>query len=344
MSIDDELFEKIMRAAKLSRNLKSASSLDFNKISDALAMKLSYHFDPKDDMKERLEELLESANEHFKKTVKTTLSESPGRALFEKELDKNPEFASAITKGMAAKESIKKLIEYIDDYEPDYDAKEFAAHCINVFTDINSMLLEQDVIPLIKRGIYSEDIASAISVWKNNFKEKSDDEGFWQLELAARKGILERLIGGHARFLQREFHVGSTDIEGKGGKRSDFAIVDDLNKNLNLIEIKTPSTKLLGSEYRNTYPLSKELSGTISQVLIQRNEIMMNFYYKSSRSKAEFEVFSPRCFIIAGNLKALKNKEEKLKAFELQRQAVAAHVTIVTFDELYHQFSTFNQI
>lgn len=344
MSIDRKELEALLTIAKLSQNLKAATTLDSDRISTALTMKLSHHFDPESDMRDELEDLHAAANEHVREAIKAYLGDHHNIDIFKKEIDENPDFSNSIHTGMRVLESVTDLIRYIDESEPDDDAKEFAAQCIQVFTNINSMLLEQDVVPLIKRGIYSEDITSAIAVWNNNFEDKAGDEAFWQLELSSRKGILERLIGGHALFLMREFHVGITDTEGKGSKRTDFAVIDSLNKNLSLIEIKTPNTNLLGSEYRSTYPLSREISGTISQVLNQKNEIIKNFYYKVRQSKDEFEVFSPRCFIIAGNLESLNKEEEKLKAFELQRQAVSAHVTIVTFDELYHQFSTFNQI
>ncbi|MFK3797210.1 Shedu immune nuclease family protein [Pseudomonas sp. NPDC088444] len=344
MSIDDKLFEEVMHSLKLARDLREARTVDSNAISDALAFKLSHHFDPEGDMEESLGDLLESVKEQSKQAVQDALGESHSFELFKGELEKNPEFKKAIRNGQQAKESIEKLIEYMKENYLDNDAKEFASLCINAFTDINSMLLEQDVVPLIKRGIYSEDLASAITVWQDSATEKADDEQFWQMELSARKGILERLIGGYALFLQREFHVGTTNAEGKGSKRTDFALIDGLNNNLTFIEIKTPNTKLLGATYRGTYPLSSEVSGTISQVLNQRNELIMNFHSKRYNSESVFEVFSPRCFVIVGNLTSLGGDKEKLKAFEVQRQAVAAHVTIVTFDELYHQFSTFNQI
>ncbi|MEB2871280.1 Shedu immune nuclease family protein [Pseudomonas rhizosphaerae] len=344
MSIDDKLFEEVMHSLKLARDLREARTIDSNAISDALAFKLSHHFDPEGDMEESLGDLLESVKEQSKQAVQDALGESHSFELFKGELEKNPEFKKAIRNGEQAKGSIEKLIEYMKENYLDDDAKEFATLCINAFTNINSMLLEQDVVPLIKRGIYSEDLASAITVWQDSATEKADDEQFWQMELSARKGILERLIGGYALFLQREFHVGTTNAEGKGSKRTDFALIDGLNNNLTFIEIKTPNTKLLGATYRGTYPLSSEVSGTISQVLNQRNELIMNFYSKRYNSESVFEVFSPRCFVIVGNLTSLGGNKEKLKAFEVQRQAVAAHVTIVTFDELYHQFSTFNQI
>ncbi|KIY40763.1 hypothetical protein TZ03_11540 [Pseudomonas sp. 10-1B] len=340
---DDE-FEKVMHSLKLARDLRLATTTDAHQISDALAFKLSEHFDPEGDMEASLNEHLESIEEEQQRTVRSALGENPDLERLNKLFETDAEFERAIATGNDARNSINRLKEYMQENYLDDEAKEFAALCIRAFADINTMLLEKDVVPLIKRGIYSEDIASAISVWKNSFKDKESDEGFWQEELSARKGILERLIGGHAVFLQREFHVGSTDVEGKGGRRSDFALIDGINNNVTLLEIKTPGTKLLGASYRNTFPLSTELSGTISQVINQKNELMKTFYAKAYKSKSVFEVFSPRCYVIVGDLESLGGDEEKLKAFEVQRQAVAAHVTIVTFDELYHQFSTFNQV
>ena len=328
----------------ISRDLRNARTVDSDSISEALAYKLSHHFDPEGHLEGNLKDLLEMVNDYNEKTLKDVLGESHDVEEFKRAIEALPDFARACSAGAAARKSIEELIEYIGTNYLDGEAKEFASKCVNTFTDINSMLLEQDVVPLIKRGIYSEDLVSAIAVWQNSQIDKAEDENFWQLELSARKGILERLIGGYAIFLQREFHVGSTNVEGRGSKRSDFAMVDGVNNNLTLIEIKTPSTKLLGSSYRSTYPLSNEMSGTIGQVLNQRNEMIMNFYSKSYNSERVFEVFSPKCFIIAGNLKSLSGDKGKLRAFEVQRHAVAAHVTIVTFDELYYQFSTFNQV
>jgi len=344
MGVDETLFEEIMRSMKLSRNLLAARVNDAEDISKALTYKLSHHFDPENDMEEGLRDLLEVIGDHTKKSLIEVLGEAYDRQAFELAIKGVPGFEEKVKLGLRAKNSVVKLKKYMEDNDVGDEAKEFAALCINAFTDINSMLLEQDVVPLIKRGIYSEDLADAISVWEMSAVEKATDESFWQTELEARKGILERLLGGFAVFLQREFHVGSTNSEGAGSKRADFALVDSINNNISLIEIKTPSTKLLGTEYRSTYPFSSEMSGTISQVLNQRNELTLNFFGKAYSSPKTFEVFAPKCFIIAGTLKSLGEDKIKLKAFEMQRQAVASHVTIVTFDELYHQFSMFNQI
>lgn len=340
----DGEFEKMMHSLKLVRDLREARTIDTDEISNVLAFKLSHHFDPEGDIKEDLDSLVEGIDEHNAKVFKETFGESCTLEDFNKVLESNLVLKEVLVSAQSARKSIEKLKAYVEDNYIDDEAKEFAAICIGTFTDVNSMLLEQDVVPLIKRGVYSEDLASAIMVWKTSADDKATDENFWQLELAARKGILERLIGGHALFLQREMHVGNVNVLGRGDRRSDFALVDGLNRNISLVEIKAPKSKLLGALYRNTYPLSGELSGAISQVISQRNDLVMNFYSKRYAAQESFEVFSPKCFIIAGNLGDFQGDVEKLKAFEIQRQAVAAHVSIVTFDELYHQFSTFNQV
>lgn len=344
--MDEDFFKKLMRTINLSKDLRGAKTGDAAEISDALSLKLSGHFDPEDigDIEEGLEELLESIQEQSRDYIKEVLGHSFEIDQIHQEKSRNPEFARVIQRSLVAKKCVEELLEYVRDYEPNNEAGEFAAKCLSASAYVNALLLELDVVPLLRRGIYSEDIRSAIAVWQSNSAIKAADEQFWQTELSARKGILERLIGGYAVFLQREFHVGSTNVEGKGSKRSDFALVDRENRNLSLVEIKTPSTKLVGAEYRDTYPLSQELSGTVSQVMIQRNEILQNFYQKRASSDAVFEVFAPRCFIIAGSLESLDADKRKIKAFEIQRQVIAPHVTIVTFDELYHQFATFHQV
>ncbi|UIP34198.1 MULTISPECIES: Shedu anti-phage system protein SduA domain-containing protein [Stutzerimonas] len=344
--MDDGVFEKVMRTINLSKDLRGAKTGDAAEISDALALKLSNHFDPEDigDVEEELEQLLGSIDEESRAYIVEVLGDTFDDSQIHQEKIRNPEFARVIQRIFSAKKCVADIIEYVRDYEPDNEAGEFAAKCLSAFAEVNALLLERDVVPLLRRGIYSEDIKSAIAVWHSNSESKATDEEFWQTELSARKGILERLIGGYAVFLQREFHVGSTNVEGKGSKRSDFAMVDRENRNLSLVEIKTPSTKLVGAEYRGTHPLSQELSGTVSQIMIQRNEILQNFYQKRACSDTVFEVFAPRCFIIAGSLKSLGGDKNKIKAFEIQRQVIAPHVTIVTFDELYHQFATFHQV
>ncbi|WP_126880667.1 Shedu anti-phage system protein SduA domain-containing protein, partial [Aeromonas dhakensis] len=158
------------------------------------------------------------------------------------------------------------------------------------------------------------------------------------------KKLLEHLLGGSISLCYREFGVGSTDISGKGNRRTDFALLHSLSRNINLVEIKTPGTALLSNRrYRGTFGISNDLSGTIAQVLIQKSELMKNFYSKKYNDEVDFEVFAPRCYIICGLLSDLNDDKDKLRAFEIHRDAVSSHVKIITFDELYRNFLDFNR-
>ncbi|WP_223815895.1 Shedu immune nuclease family protein [Pseudomonas chlororaphis] len=326
----------------LSEDLRKARPHDVEKLATALSIKLS-HPGFAEEPKETAEYLLCLLEEKVEQKVYEVFGGQVSNKAFSKKCSSDPVFRSFITATIRARKSLSDLIDYVDAEEPDLPALGLVGQVVEAIEDFNSVVVTDDVLPLIERGIYASDVARALEVWATSREAKKGDEGFWQEEFESRKGVLERLLGGHAVLLQSEFHVAGTDTSGAGGLRADFAFLNKTN-NISLVEIKAPDTKLLGSKYRGTYPLSKDVSGAISQVLIQRSELMKHYFQKQHRTPVSFEVFSPRCFLIAGNLDSLEADPVKLKAFEVQRQAVASHVNIVTFDELYQQFATFNQM
>ena len=121
-----------------------------------------------------------------------------------------------------------------------------------------------------------------IDTWnKNKDSENSNSESFWQDELTSNPEILGRILGGKVIFLGEKVNIGTSGLDGKGTKIADFAYEHEDTKNLTLIEIKTPDTKLLGRFYgRGAYPLSSDTSESIAQSLIQRNDIMKSFHQK----------------------------------------------------------------
>lgn len=202
--------------------------------------------------------------------------------------------------------------------------------------------MQHDVIPLIERGLYSSDVSNALAFWRDNSATQLK-ESEWQAELAKHRGILNRALGGAVMFLHEQASVGNTGLDGAGNKFADFMLLNDSTKDCILVEIKTPSTKLLGAPYRNTYPLSAEASGAIAQCLLQRNILLKNYYQKHSKSKGAFEAYAPRCVVIAGSLETEAGGNDKiLEAFSVQREAIRSNVEVITFDELYSQFSRFN--
>ncbi|POD68154.1 hypothetical protein BKM17_27320 [Pseudomonas syringae group genomosp. 3] len=334
--------DSFLDSMRLSEDLRKATPQDASKLAMALSLKLC-HSNFSTDPIDTAEEMLSSLDERIARRVRELVGEKVSKEDIAKKFESDISFRRFLTCASRSRQSLTELIEYIEDDEPDSSAFDLAGQFVDAIEDFNNVVVENDVLPLIERGIYASDIAQALEVWAKNRMSRKSDERFWQEEFESRKGVLERLLGGHAVLLQSEFHVGGTNASGAGNLRSDFAFLNKIN-NISLVEIKAPSTNLLGSKYRGTYPLSKDVSGAISQVLIQRSELIKYYFQKRCDSPVPFEVFSPRCFLIVGDLKNLGSDPDKLKAFEVQRQAVASHVSIVTFDELYQQFATFHQL
>ncbi|PCM50210.1 hypothetical protein CP335_08395 [Pseudomonas fluorescens] len=342
MEMSDERFDEIWGSIQLAQDMRKARPADYDRLAIALSVKLS-HSDFALDPKDSAEHLLKIVQEKIDERLEEVLGTDRSKENFAKQLELAPGFRFFMDVALRAKRKLNDLIQYIDEDEPDDFAIEFAEFVLEAIDEFNSVIVNGDVLPLLKRGVYASDIAMALDVWANKRVDEDGNEAFWHEELEKRKGVLERLLGGYAVFMQSEFHVGTTDIRGAGSKRADFAYLNKAN-NISLVEIKAPKTKLLGRKYRDTYPFSTDVSGAISQVLIQRNELMVNFYQKRNMAPMPFEVFAPRCFLIVGDLSSISDDRDKLMAFEVQRQAVSSHVSVVTFDELYEQFASFHQV
>jgi hypothetical protein len=111
-----------------------------------------------------------------------------------------------------------------------------------------------------------------------------------------------------------------------------------MTNTLLIIEIKTPVTRLLGSEYRGgVFPLSAELQGAIAQALRYRQSLSRSFDAITSEIEQRIILGEPRCIIFAGHSSELDSIAKK-ECFELQRERLSG-VVIVTFDELFAKLS-----
>jgi hypothetical protein len=104
-----------------------------------------------------------------------------------------------------------------------------------------------------------------------------------------------------------------------------------------LIEIKTPATRLLGSEYRDgIYGPSKELAGAIVQVLRYRTELVRNLRAITEERDYDLATFNPKCVLILGNAEAQLTDANMRRSFELFRGGLR-DAEIVTYDELFRK-------
>jgi hypothetical protein len=80
-----------------------------------------------------------------------------------------------------------------------------------------------------------------------------------------------------------------------------------------LVEIKTPKTRLLGSEYRHgVFPPSQELAGAVAQVANYRDSLAKENYTLAGKSLEGFQTFDSPCLVVAGNSSELTDAAKKL--------------------------------
>jgi len=143
--------------------------------------------------------------------------------------------------------------------------------------------------------------------------------------------IFSNILSAPVALLQSKAYVGGKTFENKEGKIADFLYRNSLSESVCIVEIKTPCKTLMSAAaYRkpDVFAASKELSGGLTQVLDQKDNLQKDFY---SISKGEFEAFSPRGLLVVGRLSDLNKKQ--IKSFELFRNNLR-DVEIITYDEL----------
>ena len=120
----------------------------------------------------------------------------------------------------------------------------------------------------------------------------------------------------------------------------DFLAKTESTDGVVLIEIKTPTTKLLGQEYRDgVFPFSPDLSGAVAQVVRYRQSLMTNFYTLLKDGIPRLTLGDPRCVVIAGDTGRDLTTQERRESFELLRERMQG-VILLTYDELFRRLRT----
>ncbi len=193
-----------------------------------------------------------------------------------------------------------------------------------------SMAPEQ--IPTLNALIGLAALKSALEYWKKN--QENPSEPFWQAFLEERAYVLSHMFAYPVVVIRSKAYVGGKQLSNLGGRELDFLASTESTDAVILIEIKTPQTKLLGPTYRDgVFPLSRDLSGAIAQVLRYRQSLMRQFDSVTAEHPRRLTLGEPRCIVIAGHSTELTDQNMK-ENFELQRERTHG-VTVLTFDELF---------
>ena len=242
--------------------------------------------------------------EDIKKII-SALKESPNRNNIIIELlnDKN-----LIDLLFQNKEQIKEILSNISE-----DNKK------EIFDEINSELINPK---RLKEKIDKKD-------------EESKKESFWQKEFEKNPHILSVAIPNMLQIIEDQTYMGGKRIDNKGSSIADFVYKKGID-NVCIIEIKTPSTKIVEkNKYRdNVYVLSQELISSIVQVKEQKDSFMKDYnsiWRRSYEEGINFKAFDPKCYLIIGNTSELNAKQ--IESFNLFRNELRT-VEIITYDEL----------
>jgi len=212
-------------------------------------------------------------------------------------------------------------------------------------------ILENKRIPSLIKKLKTKDIIEESTIEdlieefgkliKQKTKTKKLEEK-WQSFFKKYSMIFSQILAFPTVLFDDKVYVGGKETSNLNGKIADFLYQNKLTKNAFIIEIKTHKTKLIGSKtaYRGTdvYPLSKEFSGGINQILNQKDNLqkeysnlLLNEAKKGKGIDNFYQVFDPTCVLVIGHLNSLK--KQQYSWFELFRNA-QKDIIILTFDEV----------
>lgn len=252
-------------------------------------------------------------------------------------------------------EKSEDVDEFIKILKEKQEVKEIVAQIMKDELDIYSVVQFLSLDENNKDFIKEISINDANKMFDNlktkilNVKYMNDnisncDETFWQKYFTSNPNILSTIFPSVYQIICEQPFLGGKAIDNKGGKISDY-IYEFGTRNSCIIEIKTPCTPLLSnSSYRDSFPPSNELSGSILQIRKQKDKLLKsynNLKVESLEKGIEFDAYDPKCYLIIGNISELDNVKQS--DFELYRSGIK-DVEIITFDELIRKMKILSQI
>ncbi|MBU4511575.1 DUF4263 domain-containing protein [bacterium] len=201
--------------------------------------------------------------------------------------------------------------------------------------------LESDNFENLGDAIGRARLENAIKEIKDNLL--NDNEDYWQKFFENNTWILQQVFSYPVIYLNGETYLGGKNSKGRsgsGGVATDFLLKNGANGSFAVVEIKKPTSVLLGSLYRGKkesgglneiYQTSGDLSGGIIQT---ENQIYVaNEYFRSQIGKdyPELNQLNSVGILIIGNLSNLTVAQKK--SFNLFRKSLGKNL-VYTYDEI----------
>lgn len=247
-----------------------------------------------------------------------------------------------------SKNTIYSLLEEWGNFTDDFSELDIKG-LLNVIGKLShgNEFLETSTLIRTKEVIEAHYIEDVIKQYKELLDQKTETkvlEDKWQEFLKIHSWIFSFILSLPVIIHDDQAYVGGKNVSNKGGKITDYLIKNDLTNNVAFVEIKTHRTELVrNTPYRgsNVFPVSVDLTGSINQVLNQRDCFQKEFWTLRGKSKADFQSLNSKCVVLAGMIKELS--EEELESFELFR-GNSKDVFIITFDELLSRIQRIQEL
>jgi hypothetical protein len=194
----------------------------------------------------------------------------------------------------------------------------------------SQLAIDDTTLPTLNAIVSRANLRAVLKLWTEN--SDNPDEEFWQEQLSKHSFVLGLLFAYPIVVIKGKAYVGGKSYDNKHGNLVDFLARVPGSANAVLIEIKTPTASLLGTEYRDdVFPPSTDLVGAISQVIHYRESLSNE---PTIRHGAGLSPSEPRCLIITGCRNRELTDDPRSRSFEHFRERIIG-VTIVTFDEVF---------
>lgn len=133
------------------------------------------------------------------------------------------------------------------------------------------MVFKEALEEVVWMGHSAKRIIDILAIWEN--QKQNANEEFGQITFNENSYILSQVFAVPMVFLQDKAYVGGMKIDKSEARFVDYLFSTEASREAILIEIKTPTTRLLDRDYRGFRPPSHDLTGSVVQVLNYRAEL-----------------------------------------------------------------------
>lgn len=174
------------------------------------------------------------------------------------------------------------------------------------------------------------------------------NETTWQTFFRQNVFALQQLFAAPVALVDEQVHVRIPSLRGTGAREPDFLLVNTVTRSVNLVEIKTPTTKMLSSKYRGqdgsqVFPPHRDLAGSVAQVQSQIQSALTDLPLILHRTAdaPTLHLGVVRGAVIAGSIAGLSDVQRE--SFMRYRGGLS-DVEVITFDEVLDRLKGLHQM